>query len=159
MAKQRHQPTEQSSKGALVGMAVAGLAVAALVVWALTRTVQPAPPATTQAPMVVEQPAATNTLPPLDPATGSFPPGQTVPPASTATMAPPATDENASVKRMSVPDLQARLSANQITVVDVRDLASYGGGHIPGALHVPLASVESQLMSLPKNRPIVTYCT
>src|SRR5687767_12746779 len=110
MAKRRHEAEQtSSSKATMAGMAAAGVAVAALVVWALTRTVQPAPSVMTDVPMAVEQPpVATNTLPPLDTAQ---PPGLTsTAQPSTATLAPPPpSDENASVKRISVSELRSQV--------------------------------------------------
>jgi Rhodanese-like domain len=164
MAKRRHQEVQtESSKTAVAIMAVGGLAVAALVVWALTRTVQPAP-TTTSAPVIAEQPAtmpatgtASNpTLPPLD--TAATPPG-TPNQTSTYTPNPPTADENAAVTRISVADLKARLDAKQITLVDVRQDTAFMTGHIPGAMNIPMATVEGQIASLPKDKPIVTYCT
>ena len=158
MAKRRHQAEQtSSSKPAMAGMAVAGLAVAALVVWALTRTVQPVPAATTDTSIVAQQPAPTMTLPPLD---GTQNPIQaTATQTSTYTPNPPTPDENASVKRISVTDLQSKVAAKQVTVIDVRDKTTFISSHIPGALHVPMAQVESQVTFLPKDKPIVTYCT
>jgi len=44
------------------------------------------------------------------------------------------------------------------TVVDVRTAAEWSEGHIPGAVHVPLAQLTSQLSELRARQPIVTYC-
>ena len=164
MAKQRHEAEQNSSsRAALIGMSAAGLAVAALVVWALTRTVQPAPSVMAEVPTAAGQPAATTSfptnVPPAD--TAQNPVQITTAQSSTAapTPVPPQTDENASVKRMSIPELRSKLDGKQVTVIDVRDKTSYINSHIPGALHIPMAQVESQVSFLPKNKPIVTYCT
>jgi len=172
MAKRRHQEEQQtSSKGALAAMGVGAVAVAALVVWALTRTVQPVPDdtatPTASAPVGIEQPA-TGTLPPGDtsgyvPAppmtTAGTPAAGTTAPTSTYTPNPPNADENASVSRIAVTDLRAKVDAGQVTVIDVRDKTAFVTAHIPGSLHVPMATVESQVTFLPKGKPIVTYCT
>ena len=135
----------------MAGMAVAGLAVVGLVIWALTRTVQPAPSVATDIPApAIEQPV-TNTLPPLE--------GMPNPNQATATQVPPVSDENASVKRISVTELQSKVSAKQVTVIDVRDKTTYIASHIPVSLHVPMEKIESQVTFLPKDKPIVTYCT
>jgi hypothetical protein len=138
-------------------MALAGVAVLALVVWALTRTVQPAPSVMAEVPSAVEQPVPTNTLPPLD--TPQSPVPSAAPGTSTGTPFAPPTDENASVKRISVADLKTQVDGKQVTVIDVRDKTSYINNHIPGSLHIPLAQIESQVSFLDKNKPIVTYCT
>lgn len=175
MAKRRHEESQQeSSKAGLIGLSVAGLAVAGLVVWALTRTVQPVPETVAvDAPVGIEQPSSTSTM--IPPPAGTLPPvaGNTAdtagtagytpaPPAqatSTYTPNPPTEDENATVQRISVQELRAKLDAKQVTIIDVRDQTSYVTSHIPGALHVPMATVESQVSFLPKDKPIVTYCT
>lgn len=43
-------------------------------------------------------------------------------------------------------------------VIDVRGRADYARGHLPGALHIPLAELPRKLKRLPSDRPIVTYC-
>lgn len=142
-------------------MAVGGIAVAALVVWALTRTVQPAPSVTATTPVGVEQPVATpvnatpfgTTAATTAGTTAGTPPG--TPPAGQ----PPVADENASVPRVTVAQLRPQVDAKQVTVIDVRDKTSFMGGHIPGSLNVPVAQVESQVTFLPKDKPIVTVCT
>ena len=147
----------------MIAMAVGGLLVAALVVWALTRTVQPVPDtATATFPITgVEQPVtATNAVPAGD--TSGYvpaPPAGTTGQTATYTPNPPSADESASVARISVTDLRAKLDAKQVTVIDVRDKTSFISSHIPGSYHVPMATVESQVSFLPKDKPIVTYCT
>jgi hypothetical protein len=160
MAKRRHEEEQEvSSKTTMAVMTIGGLAVAALVVWALTRTVQPAPSvlSSTDVPVTaIEQPAGT---PP--PAVGAFPPTTTA--GSTAAPArqtpPPGADETAKVARISPSELRPKVDAKQVTVIDVRDKTTYMGSHIPGSLHIPFAQVESQVTFLPKDKPIVTYCT
>ena len=172
MAKRKHQEVQaESSKAAMTAMVIGGVLVAALVVWALTRTVQTAPAdsvATATFPVTTaEQPAPTGTLPPLDTTTGlPVPNGQAAQPPQIAqqtpqpyTPNPPSSDENASVARINVQDLRSKVDGKQVTVIDVRDKTSYVSSHIPGSLHVPMATVESQVSFLPKDKPIVTYCT
>lgn len=143
----------------MIALVVGGLLVAGLVVWALTRTVQPVPQAATATFPVtgVEQTAST----PAGDTSGYVPapPAGTTATTSTYTPNPPTQDENASVARISVSDLRAKIDANQVTVIDVRDKTSFVSSHIPGSYHVPMASVESQVTFLPKDKPIVTYCT
>ena len=79
-----------------------------------------------------------------------------------AVQQPIAADEEAAkalVTRISVADLQTRLANNQVTLIDVRDADSYKERHIPGALHIPLAYIAGEIPYLPKDKPIVTYCT
>ena len=55
----------------------------------------------------------------------------------------------------------AKLSAARaVTIVDVRDAGAFAAGHIPGALSVPLDSVEQEAERLRKTgKPVVTYCS
>lgn len=44
-------------------------------------------------------------------------------------------------------------------LVDVRSPAEYKAGHLPGAINVPVESLERQLDALgPQDAPIVVYC-
>ena len=152
MAKPRHDdpPPPTGSRNALIIMALGGIAVAALVVWALTRTVEPTPDETATV-------AATETFTPSATATTTA----TLPPLATTapTTALPTGESTASVPRIAAEDVREKLRANEIVLVDVRDAASYSTSHIPGALHIPFASVEGAMKGLPKGKPIVTYCT
>ena len=61
----------------------------------------------------------------------------------------------------SIPSIQAsELTplAGDATVVDVRSASEWTEGHIPGAVHVPLAQLTSHLSELRGRQPIVTYC-
>ena len=42
--------------------------------------------------------------------------------------------------------------------LDVREPDEFASGHIEGALHAPLGTLEAKLDKLPKDRPIVAYC-
>lgn len=42
--------------------------------------------------------------------------------------------------------------------LDVRESSEFAQGHIPGALHIPLGELESRARTIPRERPIVTYC-
>jgi rhodanese-related sulfurtransferase/glyoxylase-like metal-dependent hydrolase (beta-lactamase superfamily II) len=48
--------------------------------------------------------------------------------------------------------------ATGAVTLDVREPNEFDEGHIPGALHVPLGSLERRSDALPRDRPIVTYC-
>ena len=62
--------------------------------------------------------------------------------------------------RITQPDFLKLTSARAVTIVDVRDTAAFEEGHIPGAISVPLDSVEQAAERLRKaGKPIVTYCS
>jgi ArsR family transcriptional regulator len=55
-------------------------------------------------------------------------------------------------------DLVKRVSSGEVTVLDVRPVEEYAAGHIPGAVSVPLAELESRLSELTADEEIVAYC-
>jgi hydroxyacylglutathione hydrolase len=46
----------------------------------------------------------------------------------------------------------------EVTVVDVRGQTEWDAGHIPGAVHLPLATLSNRLDELPRDRPLVLQC-
>ena len=118
-------------------MTAGAIAVLALVGWALYRSFN-APVAST----VVSAPSSTSAPLPVPTATAGD-------------------DEaaKAAVARISAEELHQRLEKNEITLIDVRLKEGWDAGHIKGAIHIPLASVESYLSYIPRDKPIVTYCT
>ena len=55
-------------------------------------------------------------------------------------------------------ELEARLKAGSVVLVDVRPAAEYLAGHIPGAISIPHDELESRLRELPKHEEVVAYC-
>lgn len=62
-----------------------------------------------------------------------------------------------------VSPLQATLMINRedAVVLDVREAAEYGGGHIPNSRHIPLSQLDKRLPELEKfkGRAIIVSCT
>ncbi len=44
------------------------------------------------------------------------------------------------------------------TVVDVREPAEYVGGHVPGAIPIPMGQVTARLSEIPKTGPVYVIC-
>jgi len=153
MAKTRHQPEPTSNKSAMLIMVAGVVLVAALVVWALTRTIEPAPEASPAGYATATVPVSTAPATPPISSTGAT--------ATTATAPrpPQPQGDRSTVQRIAVEDLRAKLDRNEVTVIDVRDASAFAAQHIPGAINVPFASVETMLDQIPKDKPIVTYCT
>ena len=55
-------------------------------------------------------------------------------------------------------ELMERLNDESVVVLDVRPEEEYWGGHLPGAISVPVDALEAALQTLPKDREIVAYC-
>jgi formate-dependent nitrite reductase membrane component NrfD/rhodanese-related sulfurtransferase len=45
-----------------------------------------------------------------------------------------------------------------VTIIDVRPLAEYDAGHIPGAIPTPPGELDARIEELPADREIVAYC-
>jgi len=134
----KNRPQPSSSPNAAYAVLTAGaIAVLALVGWALYRS--------------FNAPVSSTVVATASPSAGPSP----AQPVSSSD------DEaaKAAVPRISVEDLHQRLAGNEITLIDVRTKEGWDSGHIKGAMHVPLASVESYLSFIPHDKPIVTYCT
>jgi 3-mercaptopyruvate sulfurtransferase SseA len=63
------------------------------------------------------------------------------------------------IKRVSMADAKAALDSGTAVFVDVRDAESYAISHIPGALSIPGAYIETRLSELDRQKWIITYCT
>jgi rhodanese-related sulfurtransferase/DNA-binding transcriptional ArsR family regulator len=55
-------------------------------------------------------------------------------------------------------ELLDRMRKGLVTVLDVRPPEEYAAGHLPGALNIPLHTLEKRLGDLPKRREVVAYC-
>lgn len=63
------------------------------------------------------------------------------------------------IKRVSLKEAKAAYESKSAVFVDVRSAESYSQGHIPGAINIPLAEMESRAGELDPNQWIITYCT
>lgn len=69
-----------------------------------------------------------------------------------------AMSEEATFERIGVAAARELMSSGQALVLDMRDPASYDGGHIDGAEHVTEANIFNYLSGTPKNKPVLIYC-
>jgi hypothetical protein len=63
------------------------------------------------------------------------------------------------IRRVTVQDAKAALDSRSAVFIDVRGSSAYAVSHIPGALDIPLAEIESRLNELDPDQWIITYCT
>ncbi len=65
--------------------------------------------------------------------------------------------DRSALEPVSRRELEARLKAGDVVVLDVRPAVEYAAGHIPGARSVPVSDLR-RLRSLAKDTEIVAYC-
>ena len=61
-------------------------------------------------------------------------------------------------EHLSIASLQYLLNEKLITLIDIRDQASFLAGHIAGALHIDNHNIESFLVETDHQLPLVVYC-
>ena len=72
---------------------------------------------------------------------------------------PAAAQDTTAVPRISLAEFKKLHDEDKVLVIDTRSAESYRGGHIPGAISVPLSTWEQNLPRLKATRkPIVAYC-
>ena len=58
-----------------------------------------------------------------------------------------------------IEEVMERLQSNgRFTLLDVRRREEYESGHLPGAVHVYVGELPGRLESVPKDRPVTTFC-
>jgi rhodanese-related sulfurtransferase len=64
--------------------------------------------------------------------------------------------------RISVDELRRRMNAGeQFVFIDTRNPQAWAESDVklPGALRIPVSEAEKHLREIPRDHPIVTYCT
>ncbi|HWS58433.1 MAG TPA: rhodanese-like domain-containing protein, partial [Actinotalea sp.] len=62
------------------------------------------------------------------------------------------------VEQIDRDELWRRAEQGAVTVIDVRPAEEYAGGHLPGAISVPLDELADRIAELPTGREVVAYC-
>ncbi len=55
--------------------------------------------------------------------------------------------------------LKAMAKEKQALLIDVREPREYASGHLQGAMNIPLRSLSDNLNQIPKNSPVILYCS
>jgi hydroxyacylglutathione hydrolase len=67
--------------------------------------------------------------------------------------------EVATAPQMSIDELRSRIEEkSDLQIIDVRRPGEYESGHAPGAISVPLGSLESRAEGLDSTRPTAVIC-
>lgn len=61
-------------------------------------------------------------------------------------------------KEMTPEEARGMIARGPVTVVDIRDAASYEEGHLPNAINLNDESVEAFLASADRAQPVIVYC-
>jgi hydroxyacylglutathione hydrolase len=62
------------------------------------------------------------------------------------------------VAQVSPNDLSALKAKNRLTVIDVRGPDEWRHGHLPGAVHIPLAELPQKVSAMDPLQPVVVHC-
>lgn len=60
------------------------------------------------------------------------------------------------IDQITAQELSSRIG--EVTVVDVRSANEWRGGHLPGAMHIPLGYLEERSAEIPRSKPVVVQC-
>ena len=63
------------------------------------------------------------------------------------------------VPRVTLEEAKTAFDSGSAVFVDTRSATSFADVHIPGALSIPVAEIESRMDELDPNQWIITYCT
>jgi hypothetical protein len=63
------------------------------------------------------------------------------------------------IQRVPLQQAKAAFDARSAVFLDVRGASFYATAHIPGALNIPLADLETRLNELDPSQWIIPYCT
>mgnify|MGYP003702087061 FL=1 len=62
------------------------------------------------------------------------------------------------IDQVTPDDLQRRMAAEPVTLVDVREVHEFRAGHVPGAINIPLALLPVRLQELPAGATLHIIC-
>ena len=66
--------------------------------------------------------------------------------------------ETGRVPQISAGDVLVRMSAGEVTLLDVRGRSEWEAGRIPGAANIPVGYLQDRLQEISNDRPVVVYC-
>ena len=62
------------------------------------------------------------------------------------------------IQQITTDELQARMTAGDVTLVDVREVFEYRAGHVPGAINMPLSLIPVRIHELPRDAELTIIC-
>lgn len=67
-------------------------------------------------------------------------------------------EDPAELEPIGAEELERRVAAGEVILLDVRPEEEYRAGHIPGARSIPVAELPARLSELPAGRDVIAYC-
>ena len=61
-------------------------------------------------------------------------------------------------KRISIEEAQTLINAENVTLIDIRDPASFAAGNIEHSIHVTNDNVQDIVDTANKEKPLIIYC-
>lgn len=61
-------------------------------------------------------------------------------------------------KHINVKQYRDEFGEAEHTLVDVRTVEEYQGGHLPGAINVPLHELQNRVQEIPRDKPVIVVC-
>jgi hydroxyacylglutathione hydrolase len=62
------------------------------------------------------------------------------------------------VQQLDVQALESRQREGSVQIIDVRSPEEWSAGHVPGAVHIPLAALPDRIGAIDPAKPIVVHC-
>lgn len=69
-----------------------------------------------------------------------------------------ANKETDSVKRITAEEFAKNFNANTLQIIDVRKPSEFVGGHVEGAINIPLDFINENINQFPKEKPFMMHC-
>jgi rhodanese-related sulfurtransferase len=66
--------------------------------------------------------------------------------------------KSAKHRELGPQELASMVAANQVLVVDVREVDEFANGHIPGSINMPLSTFQPSKLPAPGARQLVLTC-
>jgi hydroxyacylglutathione hydrolase len=60
--------------------------------------------------------------------------------------------------QIDVAELDARLKSGSVRVLDVREESEFRGGHLPGAINIPVKRLPERVAKLKRDKPYAVIC-
>ncbi|MBB3374363.1 MULTISPECIES: rhodanese-like domain-containing protein [unclassified Novosphingobium] len=67
-------------------------------------------------------------------------------------------EKSAKHREVGPQELAGMVAANQVLVVDVREVDEFASGHIPGSINMPLSTFQPSKLPAPGARQLVLTC-